>query len=383
MSGKEKIKNILGKMHLEVAGQEKLLADLNMDCTKEQKKILLCYLDYQKTVKELKKNFGHTNRQEMMQMIKVCIEKGFRVDVCGCNDRTAQKEIRCDFYDYILGFGENFRYAKEKNQKAVAIIYMTENPYDISYQKESERIAYLKERTGRSYSLERTGVYYKKDDEKIADAVICLGDESYFPVEKKVTRIWPSALKNPTFQLDFSKKKKTNFLVYGVDGFVHKGNDILVEIFTKHPEWNLYLCGARGAEKAKETGYALPENIHAVGFVDTLSAQFNEIVEQCYYLLLPSCSEAPSTAVLTGMRHGMIPITSRGIGLDNLEKYCRYFEDFHVEAVEQTLEKALQEDEAVLQRCSRDIIEHADNTYTLTQYTKQLQHAISQYTDEN
>lgn len=379
MNVKVQTKNLLRKLHLEKIGEEQFFADINKDCTKNQKKILISYLDYQRTVQELRQNFGHTNRQEMVQMIKVCIENDWCIDVCGCNDRYAKEQIPEDYYDYILGFGENFKYAKEKNPEALAILYMTENPYHISYEREMERIHYFKERTGRQFHLERTGVYYQKDDEKMADAVICLGDENYFQLDKKVIRIWPSALKNPTFTLDFSQKEKKNFLVYGVDGFIHKGNDILLEIFAKHPDWRLYLCGGRGAEKAKEAGYCLPSNVQAVGFVDTLSEQFNDIVGRCYYLLLPSCSEAPSTAVLTGMRHGLLPVVSKGIGLDELGIYCRYFEDYHIETVEKILLQLVSDDIPVekLQQQSRSIMEYADAHYRLTDYTQGLREALA------
>ena len=383
MGMKEFIKKTLRRFKLQRIGEEQFVSDINRDCTREQKKILLCYLDYQLTVRELRQNFGHTNRQEMMQIIKVCIERDWCIDICGCNDRNATEYIQADYYDYILGFGEAFRYAREHNPNALSILYMTENPYGISYAREMERIAYFKERTGRSFALERTGVYYQKDDEKKADVVLCMGDESYFPAGKRVFRIWPSALKNPTFSLDFSRKKRTNFLVYGADGFVHKGNDILVEIFGRHPEWTLYLCGARGAEKVKEAGYRLPPNVHAVGFVDTMSEQFNEIVNKCYYLLLPSCSEAPSTAVLTGMRHGMLPVVSRGIGLDGLAEYCVYFEDYHVERVEDLLRQLAEEgtEEKILQQRSRNVMEYADAHYRLKDYTESFRRAINVFVD--
>lgn len=375
---KEQIKGLLRKVHLEKIGEEQFIGDINKDCTnQEQKKILLCYLDYQRTVRELRQNFGHTNRQEMMQMIKVSIEKGWCVDVCGCNDRNATEQIKADYYDYILGFGLTFKYAKEQNPKAKAVLYMTENPYNVSYDREMERLTYFTKRTGRKFHLERTGVYYHQGDEEKADAILCLGDEKYFPNGKEVIRIFPSAIKNPEFNLNFEDKKKTNFLVYGVDGFVHKGNDILLEIFEKHPYWTLYLCGARGEEKAKEAGYQLPENVHACGFVETGSQQFNEIIKKCFYMLLPSCSEAPSTAVLTGMRHGVIPIVSKGIGLDELGEFCRYFEDFHIENIEKELKRAIAEDESVLREVSEREIQYADTNFSLEHYTETLGDALS------
>ena len=374
---KNKCKDLLRKVHLQKIGQEQMVADINRDCTSAQKKILICYLDYLRTIRELKQNFGHTNRQEMMQILKVCMELNLRIDVCACYDRNAMEEIQENYYDYILGFGDTFFYAKEKNPNAVAILYTTENPYRISYERETERLRYFTERTGRTFHLERTGVYYKKDDEKKADRIICLGEPSYFAdTGKPVDHVWPSALKNPDFTLDFSEKKKTNFLVYGVDGFIHKGNDILVELFAKHPEWNLYLCGARGAEKAKEAGYKLTENVHVCGFVDTMSDQFNEIAAKCYYLLLPSCSESPSTSALTALRHGIIPIVMKGNGLDELGDYCRYFEDYHMESIEQTIAEAVCADEEVLQQQGRAAMEYADAHYTLQEYTRQIKNIL-------
>ena len=208
---KNKCKDLLKKVHLQKIGQEQMVADLNRDCTAEQKKILICYLDYLRTIRELNRNFGHTNRQEMMQILKVCIELNLRIDVCACYDRNAIEEIRENYYDYILGFGDTFFYAKEKNPGAVAILYTTENPYHISYEREKERLRYFTERTGRRFHLERTGVYYKENDEQKADRIICLGEPSYFAdTGKPVDRVWPSALKKPGFTLDFSRKKKTN-----------------------------------------------------------------------------------------------------------------------------------------------------------------------------
>lgn len=378
---KNSCKSLLKKMHLQKIGQEQLVADINRDCTGGQQKILICYLDYLRTIRELKQNFGHTNRQEMMQILKVCIEQNLRIDICACYDSNAMEEIRENYYDYILGFGDTFFYAKEKNPEATAILYTTENPYRISYERETERLRYFTERTGRSFHLERTGVYYKENDEQKADRIICLGEPSYFAYTgKPVDRVWPSALKNPDFTLDFSKKDKKNFLVYGVDGFVHKGNDLLVELFAKHPEWNLYLCGARGGEKAKEAGYELTENVHVLGFVDTMSERFNEIAAKCYYLLLPSCSEAPSTSVLTGLRHGILPIVTRGNGLDELSDYCRYFEDYHIESVEQTIFEALEADEQTLQEQSRSAMQYADSHYTLESYTEQMRAVLQRIT---
>lgn len=153
---KELIKDILYRFHLEKIEENHLIIDINRDYTKEQKKILICYLDYMRTCRELRQGFGHMNRMEMMQMIGVCIRNDWSIDVCSYYDTRAYLNIRQNYYDYIWGFGDTFKYACLVNPKACSIIYMTGNPYTISLKKESERIAYLKERTGRNYPLERT-----------------------------------------------------------------------------------------------------------------------------------------------------------------------------------------------------------------------------------
>lgn len=381
---KKEIKQLLKKIHLQKIGQEQFIADINRDYCREQKKILLCYLDYQRTIRELSQGFGHTNRLEMMQMIHVCIQNDWCIDVCACYDTDAFSGIRTNYYDYILGFGETFKYARQRNPQAKAILYMTENPYTISYARESERLAYFKERTGRSFSLERTGVYYKENDEQNCDAILCLGDTKYFErTGKDFIRIYPSAPKNSFFSPDYSHKKKTSFLVFGVDGFIHKGNDILIEVFTKHPEWTLYLCGGRGEEKAKEAGYTLPANVKALGFIDPLSERFADIVAECYFLLLPSCSEALSTAVLNGMRHGVLPVVSKGIGLDDFTDYCRYFDDFHLDSVEHTLSEICTLDEKMLQAQSLRMISYADEHFSLEKYSESFAQKIACLTSSN
>ena len=195
-----------------------------------------------------------------------------------------------------------------------------------------------------------------------------------------VARIWPSALKNPHFQLNFEKKDRKKFLVYGVDGFVHKGNDLLLEVFAKHSDWTLFLCGKDGEKRAQKAGYKLSGNVHAMGQIDTLSEQFIQIVNQCYFLLLPSCSEALSTAVLTAMRHGVLPVVTHGIGLDNLTDYCRYFDGFTIQEIEEKLEQIIREDEKQLQRQSRQTMRYADEHYNLHAFTESFQNALAQLT---
>lgn len=268
---------------------ENMVLGINGDYLRTQRRILISYLDYGRTAYSLRRANAHTNLQEMMQMIKVLIDMDFCIDVCACNNEEAALEMPSDYYDFILGFGEMFRLAKQRNPKAYTIIYMTENPYTVSREREQERVDYFRERTGRRISLQRTGKFYLEREEQDADAVICLGEKRYFG-DKPVQRVYPSAFRNMRYAQSNSKKRQgKSFMVFGVKGFVHKGNDILIEVFRMHPEWKLYMCGREIDMECRQLGIKLPHNVVDCGFVDVQSDRFVELVEICPFILLPSC----------------------------------------------------------------------------------------------
>ena len=87
---------------------ENIVLGINQDCLKDQPKILVSYMDYDRTAYSLRHARVHTNLQEMFQMIRILIDMDFCIDVCGCNNPDAALELPSDYYDYILGFGDMF-----------------------------------------------------------------------------------------------------------------------------------------------------------------------------------------------------------------------------------------------------------------------------------
>ena len=357
---------------------ENIVLGINQDYLREQKKILISYLDYDRTAYSLRHANVHTNLQEMMQMIKVLIDMDYSIDVCACNNEDAALEMPSDYYDVIFGFGDMFKLAKKRNPKAYTIMYMTENPYTISRNGERERIDYFYERTGKRIPFARTGKFYLENDESLADAVICLGEKKYFNNDK-VQRIFPSAFKNKKYEVNVCEKRRnTNFLVFGVKGFVHKGNDLLIEVFQKHPEWNLYMCGREIHEECRRLGLVLPANVIDCGFVDVSSEKFLELIEICPFVLLPSCSEGMSTSLLTCMRHGLIPVTMRGTGMDEFFEYCEYFDDYHISEIENKLEKLTKKNIRDLEEYSNRIYQYANENFTLNSFTEHFKKCMEE-----
>ena len=185
--------------------------------------------------------------------------------------------------------------------------------------------------------------------------------------------MYPTAIKNKKYVNNIcDKRRSTNFIVLGVKGFVHKGNDLLIEVFKKHVEWRLYLCGREIEQECKKIGCVRSENVVDCGFVEIESQKFLELVSECTFILLPSCSEGMSTALLTGMRHGLIPVTTKGTGMDELYEYCQYFEGYHIDQIEKKLIELTKMGKEEIKNMSDNIYEYANQIFSISSYAKNL-----------
>lgn len=362
-------------------GKYPLVSNINFDCTKCQKRILISILDYERACKDAAGKVFHSNVQELFQIIYQLIRLDYVIDVCANDAEEVYQILHKTKYDIVLGFGKIFREVVREQKDALKILYMTENPYVKSYESETERIEYFYRRHKKRAELSRTGKYYKNKDESIADIIISLGNKEFLKCyNKEVFTLYPSALINKQWNINQSNRKKNNFLIYGAGGIIHKGIDILVEVFSKKKECTLYICGNHVSEDLKNLGYAEYPNIIDCGFVDYQSSRFKELVEMCYFTLLLSCSEGTSTGIMTCMCHAMIPVVTYECNLNGLDEYCFYFEDYHLDAVNETINKLLREDETMLQRKSLKIQEFARNNFSIDVYSANMYKILDEIT---
>ena len=89
----------------------------------------------------------------------------------------------------------------------------------------------------------------------------------------------------------------------------------------------LHICGLQKHER-KQLILQKRVNIIEHGQIEINSDLFLEINNTCSFIILPSCSEACSTSITTGMLHGLIPIVMRDTGFNRLGENAIFFEDF-------------------------------------------------------
>ncbi len=332
----DQIINLINKFRIHNRFYQNINYDPKYD---DQKKVLISYITYP-LENDNSKFVSHTAFTECLEILKTFIEEGYSIDLIHCLDNEHNLRIKKQRYDIIFGFGKPFYYAAIENPNAIKIIYLTESHPDFSLKAELERNKYFYQRHKRRVHLTRTGSYFKNEDIKTADYGILIGNsvtsQSYLFPEGKLYNLTPTGLLNKdyNFRLKNLIKTRNNYVWFGSYGAIHKGLDILIDVFNELPEYDLFICGLQ--PKERRLFNINRKNIHDIGFVYVNTPEFIQLMDNCSYVILPSCSEGMATSVLTCMNHGLLPIVTRECGID-LQEWGIYLEDYRVEYIKEII----------------------------------------------
>jgi hypothetical protein len=349
--------------------------------TQHSKNALLSYITQPFTKGQY---FSHTNYFEAMSHAKILNELGYNVDVI---DFDYQGEIDFSKYDLLVGFGDVFNQYFESgiNKKITTIYYGT--GMHVCHQNHATlkrlKDMYLK----KSIWLGKSIRYVEKCwtyQTYLVDAMIILGNEVSIESYKKFYNGKMFNIPAPfykvvdAYELLKNSKNAKSFLWFGSSGLIHKGLDLLLDFFSKRQDLRLHICGPIKNESDFEKVYYKElyktSNIITHGFVDVRSEKFKKILEDCSFLIFPSCSEgsAPSVIIAIG-NGGLIPIITKETTIST--GYEIWIEDFTFEALEKAVNKALSlTDEEILQLRKRNL-EYVLKNHTTDVYYQKLKEA--------
>lgn len=267
-------------------------------------------------------SFVHTNFFEVTAAAKIFDSLGFRVDVMHYEGRIP----RLDTYDVIYGFGDVFQSYFEGGGGRAKTIYYGAGMH-VCHQNNAtlKRLRDVYRRKG--IWLCRSGRYVEKTwtyQTTLVDGIIALGNDRCADTYRKHYDGPVLSCPAPFFKtLDYKDimlarrvESRNGYLWFGSAGLVHKGLDLCLEYFQTRPELQLHICGHLELEPDFINAYrsALFEspNIHVHGFVSVQSEAFKHILENCAFVVFPSCSEGGGASVLTVIGNGaLIPVVSR------------------------------------------------------------------------
>lgn len=297
---------------------------VNLDLTKKnQRRILICYVS-PLGVDILSQH--HAAYFHLNQMIKVLSDKGFVLDICQCDDLRSHNRIKQQKYYAIIGQGPLFLQLINIISFKKKILFCTENNPDIVKAKYNERINYFKERhplINYKNAVVRNGYILHEHLVKSDDIILINSDynaKSFSKYFGNIHTINVNAILNDSFifkeNIDVCKIKN-NFVMFGCNGIIHKGLDILFDVFRELPCCTLNVFGVSPLEKDLFKSLH-PKNVIDKGNINVMGPEFlSEVINNNLFVVLPSCSEGMASGVATCMVHGLIPLITKECGFND------------------------------------------------------------------
>lgn len=365
----------------------KALKNINIDLTRNQKKVLIAYIDDIFYDDFLSKPL-YPNKAETSAIVKIFIDLDFIVDVIW--PLAQDSYIDSQKYDVIFGLGESYLRACKNNPQAIKILYLTENNPLTVTEKFKERVDYYFQRRG---SLQ-TGIvrnnFYDESAFTCSDYGILLTNEynskRSIPYFKKSFLINPSCLINKQFiykEIDFNSTKR-DFVWFGSSGAIHKGLDILVDVFKILPDYRLHIFGLNKQEEDLLDINNNEKNISIHAPVYVYSDEFlKEVVEKCAFCILPSCSEGQSTSAITCMAHGILPIVTRDCGLNIPDEYIFILESYKVEYIRDFILYVSHIGDLDLEEKRKKMYEYTRTNFNLNVFSETFKKSITNILNES
>lgn len=352
----------------------------NVNHTKYNKNALLVYVTKPFVKKNLK--IKHPNYYEAINIVRVIGEMEYNVDVVFV-DADGVKNYKK--YDLIIGQGKCFTNSIG-NTKAgcIRIYYATGACWLVAFYSELLRWKRFYKEKGYIETQTRFGLPYRPELEMQSmmdvNAIICHGGKwcksTYNIFNKPIYEVCATGISKWKY-VDMARdinECRYNYIWFGGNGLIHKGLDICIEAFQEINNAELYICcqyEKKFFDKYKEELKC--DNIHFIGFVNTESEEFYELMNKCAFILGTSCSEGICTSIITCMQTGLIPITSvendidYGIKLDNCEV------DTVVNAIREASEKYTDDEMKIMMKGS---YAYAENNTGAELYYRKMKYAM-------
>jgi hypothetical protein len=319
--------------------------------TKDRGLILFSYLDAPLFwVEDDERLNGHSNNWESRAIAKIMIDLGFVVDAISWTNQYFYPQAQ---YDVVFDIHTNMqRWAPFLPMYCKKILHLTGSYFRFQKDAELKRVAALETRTGGLYSPKRipSDLDLAERSHRFADACSLIGNQvtfDTFPVEyqKKITMVPVSASKLAYVKRTLAERVPAvrEFIWFYGGGAVHKGLDLVLEVFARNPQFKLHVVAKLESERdffqIYGKHFSLP-NITYHGYVHPSSLRFQEIGARVFANVAPSCSEGISPATVTCMQYGFYPIISRNNGITLPDGAGMYLENCSMEEIEQRVVEA-------------------------------------------
>ncbi len=268
----------------------------------------------------------HQNEWQMRELARALSEIGYNVDVVDFDE--SRRLLERD-YDLVIDLHPkaNPIYEGRLQPAAKRISYMTGSNPTFSNAAERARLSDLEARRGIRLKPRRQASPFPKPLFESFDSMITFAGRTALSTYAEFALPAVHHIVNGGYDgvpvTDPGQRDPRRFLFMASVGQVHKGLDILLEVFAGEPELTLTVCSMYARERDFTRAYGRElfrtANIRAAGFMDVRSPAFSRLQAPCGAMILPSCSEAQCGSVTVAMSFGIPCIVSRPCDYDEPE----------------------------------------------------------------
>ena len=321
---------------------------------------------------------SHQNQREALTQVEVFNELGYNVYV---QQYLSKREIPKLKFDIIFGHEPNFVRAVDKNPDAFKVHYVPGAYIDHRNSQIIRMTDYVNKTYNSSIPYRRLLEYDNPNHSskiayEVSDKILMIGSKftvDTFPVHlhSKIVIIHQSTQLTHTIK-NIQYAPANEFFFMGSGGNILKGISLLVEYFSKHPEYVINIVGPIEDDVKGALHTRLTDNIIFHGYVDVNSDAMIDIMKQCNFIIYPSGSEGMPGAVLNSMKNGLIPIVTKWAAFDEIEEYGYILEDWSVNAIDKGVNwsRSLSQDNIL--KLKRNCSEYIEKTYNIDQYKKEF-----------
>jgi glycosyltransferase involved in cell wall biosynthesis len=272
-------------------------------------------------------NHIHACYQKARIIAAILDDFGFDVDVL---DFTSDYRVSYRDYELIFGFGQPLFNSFKGPFTGSRVYFATTADPNFSNYAEAKRLRSIRERCHVMLRPMRTMTQEWSVSLTLSDLIICLGNKWSMSTFRHYTTPtvclpvtycyhWPAE-----FVAIETQQARRHFVWFGGSGAVHKGLDLTLEAMDLVDDGCfLHVCGPVSGESDfidvyREHLYQR-RNVKYHGLVDIRSPEFVRLMNQCAFVVLPSCSEGGGSSVYTCMHYGLIPVVSTESSVETLD----------------------------------------------------------------
>lgn len=352
----------------------------NVNNAKHKKRCLLVYI----VGPFIQKSFPerHQNLWQAKEMARIIGTRGYIVDAIDYMNGDAKLKFNYDMVVGLIPRGIDI-YTKHMNPGCLRIAYLTSMNLAITTGNEKIRLDELKQRRGVELSPRRGSPIVIGKEIEDFDAAWHIGNKYNFH-SYDCFKMPPSfRIVNSGYTFEWAEedieKDPKSFVFFASSGQVHKGLDLLLELFSlRLKDCTLYVCSGYEQEEDFNQEYHKElyetSNIISMGFVDIESEIFREISHKCAFTILPSCAESCAGSVLTAMSAGMIPIVSKECGFEDDEVIN--LPDCKMDTIFDYIIEYSQKDQNWLKRAAKHSMEIVQRRYSKSCFSHSVEVAL-------